>query len=47
MRTLEKCELEFWNGTSISILIDAGFILELNNGLITGIGMEGENKKWQ
>lgn len=45
MRTLEKFELEFWNGFSISILIDAGFVLELNNGLITGIERNNNGDK--
>lgn len=45
MRTLENFEIQFWNCTSISVLIDCGFILEINNGLITGMEMEGENNK--
>lgn len=42
MRKLEECELRFWNSVSIGILIDAGFVLDLSNGLIVGIGTEGE-----
>jgi hypothetical protein len=37
MRKLEKFELQFWNNTSISILIDAGFTVEINDGMIVGI----------
>lgn len=45
MRPLEECEVPFWNNTSISILLKSGFIFELNNGLITGVELEGENNK--
>lgn len=38
MRKLENFELQFWNSISIGILIDAGFTVEINNGMITGIG---------
>lgn len=44
MRTLEEREIPFWNNTSIFILLKSGFIFELNNGLITGVELEGENK---
>lgn len=37
MRKLESFELQFWNNTSISILIDAGFTVEINDGIIVGI----------
>ena len=42
MRKLEQCELWFWNSVSIGILLDAGFVFDLSNGLIVGIGTEGE-----
>ena len=42
MRKLEECELQFWNSVSIGILLDAGFVFDLNDGLIVGIGTEGE-----
>ena len=38
MRKLNSFELRFWNNISIGILIDAGFAVEINNGMITGIG---------
>ena len=38
MRKLNSFELQFWNNTSISILIDAGFTVEINDGIIVGIG---------
>lgn len=44
MRTLEECEIPFWNNTSIFILLKSVFIFELNNGLITGVELKGENK---
>lgn len=41
MRRLESYELKFWNTVSVFILIDAGFELELKNGMIVGIGIRG------
>ena len=41
MRKLEKNEIYFWNNTSISILIDCNFTLEINDGLIIGLETEG------
>ncbi len=37
MRKLDSFELQFWNSISIGILIDAGFTVEINNGMVTGI----------
>ena len=42
MRSLEKHEIQFWNQASISILVDAGFELQVNDGLIVGIGRRNE-----
>ena len=42
VRKLEDFEKPFWNGTSISILEDAGFVLEINDGGIVGIGNVSE-----
>lgn len=38
VRKLEEFEKPFWNSTSISILVDAGFVLEINDGEIVGVG---------
>jgi hypothetical protein len=38
MRKLNSFELQFWNNISIGILIDAGFAVEINDGMITGVG---------
>lgn len=37
MIKLEEFELSFWNGTSIDILINAGFTFEINDGKIVGV----------
>jgi hypothetical protein len=42
-RDLLEPEIEFYNNTSICILIDAGFVLRINDGKITGIGLKEEN----
>ena len=43
MRALFETEKAFWNNTSISILEDAGFVLEINDGKIVGVGYATEN----
>lgn len=45
MRKLAEYELTFWNGTSIGILLDAGFTFEINDGIIVGIELSGGNNK--
>lgn len=45
MRKLAGYELPFWNGTSIGILLDAGFTFELNDGMIVGIELPGGSNK--
>lgn len=42
MRRLDAYEVVFWNAISLGILLDAGFVFDLNDGLIVGIGTEGE-----
>lgn len=39
MRKLNDFEIPFWNETSMSIIIDAGFVVELNDGKVVGIGL--------
>lgn len=39
MRKLSDFEIPFWNETSMSIIIDAGIIVELNDGKVVGIGL--------
>ena len=39
MRRLDAYERIFWNAISLSIMLDAGFELELEDGLIVGIGI--------
>lgn len=36
-RRLEEFEKPFWNSMSISLLIDAKFVLEINDGQIVGL----------
>lgn len=36
-RKLEEFEKPFWNGTSISLLIDTKFVLEINDGQVVGL----------
>lgn len=36
-RKLEEYEKPFWNGTSISILENVGFVFEINDGEIVGV----------
>lgn len=38
MRKLSSFELQFWNNISVGILIESGFTVEINDGMITGIG---------
>lgn len=42
MRKLFKFEKEFWNTMSISLIEDCGFVVEINDGEIIGIGQRGE-----
>lgn len=42
MRRLLELEKAFWNNTSISIIEDCGFVLEINDGEIVGLGQRGE-----
>ena len=43
MRVLLEYEKAFWNDTSISILEDAGFILQINDGEVVGVGYASED----
>lgn len=42
MRRLLELEKAFWNNTSISIIEDCGFVVEINDGEIIGIGYKEE-----
>ena len=37
MRKLVQAEIPFWNTISLSILIDYGITVEVNDGLIVGV----------
>lgn len=43
-RKLASVETSFWNSMSIGILIDSSFVVEINDGLIVGIGTPNVGK---